>query len=628
MNSAAGIIAVGLILSCGLLITVPSAAQQGPVDFDSDRWVMRNAEITEHLGRKSLAGTAYLKDVDFQDGVIEVDFASRHVRSYPGMVFRMQSRDDYERFYIRPHRAGHYTDALQYTPVFNGIAGWQLYNGDGCTAGVEIPQDRWVHLKIEVSGEQANVYIGDDAGPALTIRLKHGVSRGTIGLMGPRDGTAYFSNFSYRIDDSMEFEPAPELETPPGMITEWSLSGPFKLSEVDIEQYPGEAKLKEIEWVKAETEPSGLLDIARFVKRVGGEPDIALARSTIRSDKREIRKFKFGYSDVITIFLNGNLFFAGNSAYRLRDPSFLGIIGLNDAVHLPLEKGENELLLMIAESFGGWGLMFQDGTAQFQHEDVNKMWDSAEDFLFPETALYDASRGRIYVSNFDGYNRSTGEGKQYISKLTMDGKIENLEWVGGMKNPAGMTIYGDRLLVVERTSLVEVDIEGGRILERHPVPGAAAMNDVAADGNGNIYISDPSKSAIFRFTGGEFEEWLTEPAVEMPNGLHVVGNELIICNNGDKSLKSVDLDSGEIKTIARFGPGILDGIETDEDGNFIVSHYGGRVYRVTPSGEKTKLLDTSVLDVNSTNLEYVPGERIILVPTFFGSKVTAYRLEK
>jgi len=52
----------------------------------------------------------------------------------------MESEQDHERVYLRPHRAGLYPDALQYTPTFNGLAGWQLYNGDGCTALVTLPK--------------------------------------------------------------------------------------------------------------------------------------------------------------------------------------------------------------------------------------------------------------------------------------------------------------------------------------------------------------------------------------------------------------------------------------------------------------------------------------------------------
>ncbi len=53
----------------------------------------------------------------------------------------------------------------------------------------------------------------------------------------------------------------------------------------------------------------------------------------------------------------GRLLFTGRSAYRERDPSFLGIIGYNDTVVLPLAKGHNELVVKVTEVFGGWGLM-------------------------------------------------------------------------------------------------------------------------------------------------------------------------------------------------------------------------------------------------------------------------------
>ena len=66
----------------------------------------------------------------------------------------MQSRDETERLYIRPHRAGLYADAVQYTPVFNGLAGWQLYNGDGFTNSVLFPLNEWVLVRIEVAGRQ------------------------------------------------------------------------------------------------------------------------------------------------------------------------------------------------------------------------------------------------------------------------------------------------------------------------------------------------------------------------------------------------------------------------------------------------------------------------------------------
>lgn len=129
---------IGIILSAGInLLAVTAVAADPPVGapaggagpatsqttgeavaFDSERWVRPDALLAEHLGRKALAGTAFLQDVQFDDGVIEVDVAVSGARSYPGILFRMESRQDYERIYLRPHRLGTlYPDTLQYVPA-------------------------------------------------------------------------------------------------------------------------------------------------------------------------------------------------------------------------------------------------------------------------------------------------------------------------------------------------------------------------------------------------------------------------------------------------------------------------------------------------------------------------------
>jgi hypothetical protein len=65
-----------------------------------------------------------------------------------------------------------------------------------------------------------------------------------------------------------------------------------------------------------------------------------------------------GYSDEVTVFLNSQPLFTGRSAFRFRDPGFLGIMDVeNDAVYLPLKKGANELVLAVTDYFGGWGFI-------------------------------------------------------------------------------------------------------------------------------------------------------------------------------------------------------------------------------------------------------------------------------
>ena len=58
----------------------------------------------------------------------------------------------------------------------------------------------------------------------------------------------------------------------------------------------------------------------------------------------------------MTIFLNGRPLYTGRNGYQARYPSSLGLMTLDDAVYLPLRAGDNELLLAVAEVFGGWGI--------------------------------------------------------------------------------------------------------------------------------------------------------------------------------------------------------------------------------------------------------------------------------
>ena len=65
-----------------------------------------------------------------------------------------------------------------------------------------------------------------------------------------------------------------------------------------------------------------------------------------------------GYSDDVSVFLNGRILFRGRSAQNFRDPGFLGIVNPeNDAVFLPLRRGGNDLTLAVSELGGGWGFI-------------------------------------------------------------------------------------------------------------------------------------------------------------------------------------------------------------------------------------------------------------------------------
>ena len=618
------------------LATGIARPQSQSIDFSSERWSLVDAEIADRFGRQCLSGTAFLEDLRFQDGVIEVDIAVDGTRSYPGIIFRMQTEGNYERLYVRPHRAGLYPDAIQYTPVFNRVEGWQLYNGTGYTAAAELPPGEWIRLRLEVKGKQARVYLGTRASPALVITdLKHGVSSGTVGVLGPKNETACFSNFSYTPTDELTFGLPPARDTPSGTITDWEISRAFPAERVDRDSYPGFYAIFFADWQEVDPEATGLVDIARYTARSGPDPDLVMARTVVNSAEAQSLRLSFGYSDEIDLFLNGSKVFAGNSSYRSRDPSFLGVVGLHDEVHLRLERGLNEILLMVTESFGGWGFLARaDRELQpplADHSRTTGVWETADSFLTPESVLYDPVRDAVYVTNFDARWSETTEFTGFISKLNLDGDIEQLRWVTDLNAPTGMSLHGGRLWVVERGNLTEIDPDRGELLRRYPIPGSEFLNDIAIDSAGNIYLSDTSPSShtgsrIYRFKDGVSELWVDSEQVSRANGLFVHGDKLLVGNSGDGFLKSVGLDDGHIAEIACFGGGVLDGIRVDNRGSYLVSHWKGQVYSVSDTGEVVEVLDTMAAGMNSADFEYISERNLLIIPTFLGNKVAAYRL--
>ncbi len=343
-----------LLLTIAILSTSFLFSQKIHIDFDSEEWVTVNGESLEYSGKKCFMGTGYLKDFNFSNGIIEYDIAIDGRKSYPGVNFRIQSPYQYESFYIRPHRMGLYPDALQYTPAYKGDRTWQFYNGEGYTAAYPKPEGEWMHIKLMVNGDQAQLFIDDDESAALTINdLKYGLSSGSVALNSPLDGSAYFTNLTIDTITIPELPLKRKEATPYGMLINWELSQSMKLNNIDYEKTPKEQGLEITEWKKVEADPSGLINISNVYARSAGGADCIYAKTIIKSDKEQIRKYSFGYSDAITIFLNGDPVFFGYSPYQGRDPSFVGILGLFDAVFLPLQKGENEIMIMVGplESF-------------------------------------------------------------------------------------------------------------------------------------------------------------------------------------------------------------------------------------------------------------------------------------
>ena len=54
------------------------------------------------------------------------------------------------------------------------------------------------------------------------------------------------------------------------------------------------------------------------------------------------------------------------------------------------------------------------------------------------------------------------------------------------------------LYVADITDLVQIDIDSGKIIKRFNAPGSSFLNDVVADNQGNIYVSDTDTNTIYK----------------------------------------------------------------------------------------------------------------------------------
>jgi hypothetical protein len=338
------------------------AHPQTAVPFDSDRWDIqaKESKVVDYKGRKSLylkGGAALVKGSQFTDGIIEYDIAFSEAQGFMGAFWRRQDGENYEEFYIRPHQSGQ-PDANQYQPVFNGVAAWQLYYGAGYAAAIKYDFNEWVHVKIVVSGKMAEVYIKDMETPLLFVsEQKREIKTGGVGVSAGNFAPAHYSNFSFTAtsDPPLKGKPTAPEPTPAGMVMSWLISSPIEGKSLDaMHQLTPEEKQK-LSWKKAEAESTGIVNLARLQGVKDGRNTV-FARLIIQSDREQVRKIKFGFSDEVKAYFNDRLIYGGSDIWRSRDHRFLGTVSLSDDLYLPLKKGENELWLAITENFGGWGV--------------------------------------------------------------------------------------------------------------------------------------------------------------------------------------------------------------------------------------------------------------------------------
>jgi hypothetical protein len=254
-----------------------------------------------------------------------------------------------------------------------------------------------------------------------------------------------------------------------------------------------------------------------------------------------------------------------------------------------------------------------------QTHKLEKLWETDTVVRVPESVLPDFKKGVLYVSEIDG-NPNAVDGKGGVAKITVDGKIIDLDFTTGLNAPKGLGRFGNDLYAADLSEVAVIDINTGKVKNKIVIDSAKALNDITVNDKGVVYVSDSKTKKIHRIENGLVTTFLTN--VSGVNGLKAIGTDLYILG-GQKFMKA---DSqGNLTQITMLSCG-GDGLEPVGNGDFLITCWSGHIFYVTADGKIETLLDTQEQKVNTADLAYDTVKHILYVPTFWGKRVMAFKL--
>ncbi|WP_136481441.1 YncE family protein [Cognatitamlana onchidii] len=251
------------------------------------------------------------------------------------------------------------------------------------------------------------------------------------------------------------------------------------------------------------------------------------------------------------------------------------------------------------------------------------LWKTDTLLTTSESVLYDPVKDIIYVSNVNN-SPWDKDGNGFISTINTKGEITNLKWMEGLSGPKGMGIHNGKLYVNDIDRVVEIDIEKQKVTNEFFVEGNPQLNDITV-GNGSVYISGSGSDAIYKIVDNEITE-VAKDSLGRLNGLLHQKEGIYYATSASHNFGLYNRDSKTFNTLVS-GIGHGDGVVRLDNNDFIVSSWQGQIFYI--NGEnwtKTLILDTRDHGMNAADIDYIPSNRTLLVPTFFDNRVLAYKV--
>ncbi len=282
-------------------------------------------------------------------------------------------------------------------------------------------------------------------------------------------------------------------------------------------------------------------------------------------------------------------------------------------------------LFFLAFSFLSFDLNRGTPSGHFPAGKADKVWETPEELTTAESVKYDEERDVLYVSNIAGKSNQKN-GKGFIAKVSLDGEILERKWVDELNAPKGMALHQGKLFVTDIDRVHRIDISSGEVEKTYEAPASKFLNDIAiGPDNNRVYISDMKKNSIYRIAQRQLEEWISDHKwLTNPNGLLFEEGHLLVGTR--KGILKVDPSNQGITRHVSLKTRSIDGLQSDGNGNYLISDWQGIVRKVAPGKDPQKLLEHKKRQINAADHEFIPAKNLLIVPTFHGNTAVAYKI--
>lgn len=344
---------------------ITASAQPAVIPFTPDRWTFsEGVTVVERRGVQAIEipplqtrPQAILNGVTFTDGTIEVDVEGTTGLG-PSIGFHRRDPATYELFYVRPGPdCATRPDCVQYAPVTKNVLLWDIFPGPQAPARY-LP-GQWNRVKLVVSGKRLRVWVNGGA-PALDVtRLEGDAHTGAILLQG----AGFLANVRVTPGavEGLDPRPGPDPTARDARyVRNWRVSPVFALAAGTTPDF-GKRPTAAAAWTPLPAETGGLVNISRRYGLPEGRSLVWL-RTTIRAAAKTEKRAAIGWNDEVWVFVNGRQVFADVNDYlkpELRKKPDGRLSLENGAFTLPLDAGDNEVTVGVANAFFGWGLMLR-----------------------------------------------------------------------------------------------------------------------------------------------------------------------------------------------------------------------------------------------------------------------------